>query len=143
MTRHNVQMLPPHQFYFEDDEGNLQIDTYDADMLREQKMQAVRDWNEVNKFKPVAYTGHLFDFDQESYAKVSSLALMGIGSPTGTWTTADNIDVPADAAFMRGLFEAMINHGATTHAAQRKMKNDLLAMTDAAAIAAYEVPQCH
>lgn len=138
--RHNVQMLPPHQYYYLDDTDTLQIGTYPADALREQKMQAVRDWNEAKKFEPVEYLGYLFDFDSESYAKVSSLALMGIGSPTGTWTTADNVDVPADADFMRGLFTAMINHTAVTHSMQRKMKNDLLALTDPAQIAAYEVP---
>lgn len=143
MTRHNVQMLPPHQYYFEDADGNLQVGTYDADTLREQKMQAINDWRAYMEQSPVEFAGYLFDFDAISQQRVSIIALSGVGSPTGAWTTADNIDVPADADFMRGLFTAMIERTAQTHAAQRKMKNDLLSMTDAADIAAYEVPQCH
>lgn len=138
--RHNVQMLPPHQYYYLDDADTLQIGTYPADTLREQKMQAVRDWYETQQVTAITYDGHNFDFDPTSIQRVMAVVMMGQGSPTGTWTTADNVDVPADAAFMQGLYTAMITHVATTHAAQRKFKNDLLAMTDPAEIAAYEVP---
>lgn len=133
-------MLPPHQYYFDTGEG-LEIRTYDADELREVKLLAVGEWKAARESAPVEYNGHLFDFDIVSQQRVTALALAGVGSPTGTWTTADNVDVPADAAFMKGLFIAMVTAVGITHDAQRKMKNELAALTDPALIAAYEVPQ--
>lgn len=138
--RQQVQMLPPHQYYYHDDDGDMRVGTYNAELLREQKMQAVRDWNESQQVTVVHYNGHNFDYDPISVQRVMALALAGIGSPTGTWTTADNIDVPADAAFMQGLYLSMITHAAITHSKQRKMKNDLIALTESSDIAAYEVP---
>lgn len=141
MTRQNVPKLPPHQYYFQTAVG-LEIRTYDADELREAKLAAVADWQTEMEAAPVEYEGHLFDFDQESIQRVMALALAGMGSPIGTWTTYDNVDVPADAAFMRGLFVAMVTRTGTTHKAQRRMKIELAALTDPAEIAAYEVPTC-
>ncbi len=139
--RHTVAQLAPHQYYEQTDAG-LVVREYDADTLRAGKLAAVTAWREAMESKPVEYAGHLFDFDPVSYQKVASVALAKMGSPTGTWTTADNVDVPADADFMQGLFEAMLQRGGDTHNAQRRMKTELAALTDAAAIAAYEVPQC-
>lgn len=141
MSRHNVPMLPPHQYYAETLVG-LEIRTYDADQLRDAKLAAVAEWQAAMAAAPVEYAGHLFDSDQESRQRVMALALAGVGSPTGTWTTADNVDVPADADFMRGLFAAMVTRTGTTHATQRRMKKELAALTDPAEIAAYEVPTC-
>lgn len=140
MTRHTMQMLPPHQYYFQTDNG-YEIRTYEADDLREAKLSAVAEWKAAKESAPVEYNGHLFDFDYVSQQRVTALALAGIGSPTGTWTTADNVDVPANADFMQGLFAAMVTRVGTTHDAQRRMKNELAALTDPALIAAYEVPQ--
>ena len=139
--RHTVAQLAPHQYYEQTDAG-LVVREYDADELRSGKLAAVAAWRESMESKPVEFAGHLFDFDAESRSRVSTIALAGMGSPTGNWTTADNVDVPADAGFMQGLFAAMIQRTGNTHKAQRRMKTELAALTDAAAIAAYEVPQC-
>lgn len=132
-------MLPPHQYYFETLVG-LEIRTYSPEELRAAKLAAVADWQAAMETAPVEYAGHLFDFDQESVQRVMALALAGMGSPIGTWTTYDNVDVPADAAFMRGLFVAMVTRTGTTHQVQRRCKTELALMTDPADIAAYEVP---
>lgn len=134
-------MLPPHQYYFETLVG-LEIRTYDANELREAKLAAVAEWQNAMNNKPVEYAGHQFDFDKEARERVMAVALAGLGSPTGTWTTASNIDVPADASFMQGLFEAMLTRTGTTHQMQRRYKTELAALTDPAEIAAYEVPTC-
>lgn len=134
-------MLPPHQYYFETLVG-LEIRTYSPDELRAAKLAAVAEWQLVMETAPVEYDGHLFDFDQESVQRVMALALAGMGSPIGTWTTYDNNDVPADAAFMQGLFVAMVTRTGTTHATQRRMKKELAELTAPAEIAAYEVPAC-
>jgi hypothetical protein len=139
--RHTIAQLAPHQFYEQTDAG-LVVREYGADELRAGKLTAVTAWREAMESAPVEYSGHLFDFDSESRSRISTLALAGMGSPTGTWTTAGNIDVPADAGFMHGLFVAMVQRTAETHNAQRRMKTELAALTDAAVIAAYEVPQC-
>lgn len=96
MTRHNVQILPAHQYYYYDSNNELQIGEYSADYLREIKIKAVNDWRDAMTLYPVEYAGYLFDFDSQSQQRVSIVALSGVDSPTGTWTTADNIDVPTD-----------------------------------------------
>lgn len=129
--------LPPHQYYLPD--GSLA--EYGADYLRELKLNEVNHWRDSEKAQPVEYSGHLFDFDQASQFAVLAVVIAGAGSPTGSWTTADNVDVPADRDFMAGLYAAMVAKFSTIHEAQRGMKNALIAMNSNAEIAAYGVPQ--
>lgn len=136
-----VPALPPHQHYVQTAVG-LEIRTYSADELREQKLQAVNEWNEAQQTSVFEYAGHLFDYDKTSRERIPPVALSGSGSPLGYWTTYDNKNIPADAEFMKGLYWSLLQHGAAIHHKQRKMKDDLLAMTDPAEIAAYEVPTC-
>lgn len=114
---------------------------YNADYLRGLKIAEVNHWRDHQMSNPVEYAGNLFDFDQVSQFRVLAVVMIGAGSPTGTWTTADNLDVPADAAFMAGLYAAMLQKISLVHAQQRSMKSDLLALTSAADIAAYKVLQ--
>lgn len=129
--------LPPHQYYSPDGE----VLEYQAAYLRELKIAEVNHWRDHQLAQPVEYAGNLFDFDQVSQFRVLAVVMTGDGSPTGSWTTADNIDVPADAAFMAGLYTAMLQQISLVHSQQRDMKSDLQALTSAADIAAYRVPQ--
>ena len=129
--------LPPHQYHTPS--GN--IAEYGADYLRELKLAEVNNWRDSQLTQPVEYSGHVFDFDQASQFRVLAVVMSGAGSPTGFWTTADNIDVPADHDFMLGLYTAMVTKFSTIHAAQRSMKNELIAMQSNADIAAYGVPK--
>lgn len=129
--------LPPHQYYL----PSGSITEYDADYLREIKLVEVNNWRDSQLAAPVEYAGHVFDFDQASQFRVLAVVMSGAGSPTGFWTTADNIDVPAGSEFMAGLYAAMVTKFSTIHAAQRSMKNELIAMQSNADIAAYGVPQ--
>lgn len=139
MTR-NVELLPSHQYYYFDNNNELCIGEYDLEVLREIKLLAIKEWYEKAKKEPVMYNGELFDFDEVSQQRVSTIALANIGSPTGTWTTANNTDVSADANFMRGLFQAMITKVGFLHSEQRRMKTELAALTTAEEIANYGVP---
>jgi len=117
------------------------IAEYGADYLRELKLTEVNNWRDAQLTQPVEYAGYVFDFDQASQFRVLAVVMSGAGSPTGFLTTADNIDVPADHDFMAGLYTAMLTKFSTIHAAQRSMKNELIAMQSNADIAAYGVPQ--
>ncbi len=130
-------MLPPHQYY--DEKGNIL--TYDVEYLRALKINEVSEWHSKQLELPVEYAGYLFDFDQVSQFRVLAVVMIGSGSPTGFWTTANNIDVPANTEFMLGLYTAMLTKVSIVHGQQRSMKNDILAMTKAEQIANYGVPQ--
>lgn len=129
--------LPPHQYYLPD--GS--IAEYSADYLRELKLAEVNNWRDTQLLQPVEYSGYMFDFDQASQFRVLAVVMSGAGSPTGFWTTADNVDVAADNGFMVGLYTAMVTKFSAIHAAQRTMKNELIVMQNTADIAAYGVPQ--
>lgn len=141
MRDKNLQHLPPHQYYRKNSVG-FEVCTYDAETLREQKLCAIDDWEKTMKQTPIEYLGHFFHFNTESYQKVMGQVMLGSGSITGTWTDINKVDIPADCDFMSGLFGAMNERMGMIHSTQRKMKNDLLALTDPAEIAAYEVPTC-
>jgi hypothetical protein len=129
--------LPAHQYY----SATGEILEYPVEYLRELKINEVNEWRDKSLMEPVEYEGHLFDFDQASQFRVLAVVIAGQGSPTGFWTTADNKDVPSDAAFMLGLYTAMVTKFSVIHATQRKMKTDLETLNTAAALAAYGVPQ--
>ena len=129
--------LPPHQYYLSD--GS--IAEYSADYLRELKLTEVNNWRDIQLAQPVEYSGYMFDFDQSSQFRVLAVVISGAGSPTGFWTTADNIDVASNHEFMLGLYTAMVTKFSEVHAAQRNMKSELIVMQNNADIAAYGVPQ--
>lgn len=129
--------LPAHQYYLPD--GS--VAEYSVEYLRELKINEVNHWRDCELAKPVEYHGHMFDFDQASQFRVLAVVMAGAGSPTGFWTTADNVDVPANHDFMVGLYTAMLTKFSQIHAMQRNMKNVLVSMQSNADIASYGVPQ--
>ena len=133
----NVQLLPPHQYYYEQD-GELLIGEYAADTLREQKLAAVAEWELSQEKTIILLNGHEFDYSKESYGV--ALGYLLANSLPETWTDAHNNETPVTLEFMQSLVGAMANHVSQTHSKQRKMKNDLNSMTSPADIAAYEVP---
>ena len=135
----NVQLLPPHQYYYDQD-GELLVGEYSADTLRAQKLAAVAEWRLAQQSVTLTVDGNEFDFSQNSYN--TALGYLMTNSLPETWTDAHNNDVPVTLEFMQSLVAAMSQHISQTHSKQRTMKNELNNMTSAADIAAYEVPAC-
>lgn len=132
----NVQLLPPHQYYYEQD-GELLVGEYSADTLRAQKLAAVADWHLSQQNTIITVGAHDVDFNERSHS--AAVGYVASGLLPQTWTDAHNDEIPVTLEFMKSLVAAMTNHVARTHAAQRRMKNELNNMTSAAEIAAYEV----
>lgn len=109
------------------------------DVVKENKTTEINSWRDGENLSPVLYQGELFDADPESQFRVLAVVIMGSGSPTGYWTSADNKDIPADAAFMQGLYTAMITRVATVHHRQRVMKTEVAALTTPQAVYEYKV----
>lgn len=135
----NVQLLPSHQYYYEQD-GELLVGEYSADTLRAQKLAAVADWHLSQQNVTLTVDGNDFDFNQKSYSV--ALGYLMTNSLPETWTDAHNNEIPVTLEFMQSLVAAMTQHISQTHSKQRTMKNELNNMTSAADIAAYEVPAC-
>lgn len=132
----NVQLLPSHQYYYEQD-GKLLVGEYSADTLRAQKLAAVVDWQLSQQDVTLTVGENEFDFNQTSYSV--ALGYLMTNSLPETWTDAHNNEIPVTLEFMQSLVSAMTQHISQTHSKQRRMKNELNNITSAADIAAYEV----
>ncbi len=115
------------------------VEDLSLDILKNNKINEINAWKDSENQKPVTYQNELFDVDQESQFRVLTVVLLGNGSPTGYWTSADNKDIVADNAFMQGLYSAMLTKVATIHHRQRVMKAEIGLLTTPAEIFAYEV----
>jgi hypothetical protein len=129
--------LSPHQYY---DESGIVLE-YNIDYLRALKLNEISSWHKQQLELPVEYNGNLFDFDQVSQFRVLAVVMIGSGSPTGFWTTANNVDVSANAEFMLGLYTAMLTKVSVTHSQQRSMKNKVINMVSAYEVANYGIPE--
>lgn len=118
---------------------NWLVTDLDLEYLRFQKLDEVTLWKEQESESPVEFSEHYFDNDSESQFRVLAVVMLGGGSPTGYWTSADNFDVLADADFMKGLYSAMLTKAATVHHMQRQMKNAIEQLKTAAEVYNYKV----
>ena len=116
-----------------------EVEDIPLDDLRSTKVAKINQWRDERNMEPVEFSGHLFDNDPESQFRVLAIVILGTGSPTGYWTTADNKDVLADATFMQGLYGAMLTKMATTHHQQREMKKQIESLGNPEVIYGFQV----
>jgi hypothetical protein len=122
--------------------GNIQqwaIEDLPLESLKQQKTEEVNAWRDNELLSPVSYSGFYFDADQQSQFRVLAVVMLGGGSPTGYWTSADNQDVFANADFMKGLYSAMLTKVATVHHLQRQMKNAIQQLNTSSEVYNYKV----
>lgn len=94
------------------------------------KRSEINFWRDQEENAGFAALGHNWDSTPQSREKLINAHLGGQGSPTGFWTSADDVDVPnADATFIAALWGAMVTRGAQIHARQREMKAALGALS--------------
>lgn len=86
------------------------------------ELKAARDTAEV---EPIAYNGHLYDYDSKARDRISAaiiaLELQGEGA-TIEWTTADNEDAVVTAQNLRAIVAAVAVRSNLLHVAYRKAK---------------------
>ena len=86
------------------------------------ELKAERDNKEV---EPIAYNGHLYDYDSKARDRISAAIIavdvQGEGAKI-SWTTADNEDVCVTAADLRAIVAAVAVRSNLLHIAYRKAK---------------------
>lgn len=92
---------------------------------------------------PIAYGGSLFDADATALRNIAGWQTQlaaGAVLPEGfVWRDADNVDHPADAAFLNGLGAAITLRGTALYQAAWTHKANIAALTDIDAIIGYDV----
>ncbi|WP_418533113.1 DUF4376 domain-containing protein [Phascolarctobacterium succinatutens] len=100
------------------------------------ELKAERDSKEV---EPIAYNGHLYDYDSKARDRISAaiiaLELQGEGT-TIEWTTADNADTPVTANDLKMIIAAVAVRSNKLHTAYRVAKEKVEAATTAADVEA-------
>jgi hypothetical protein len=95
------------------------------------ELKAARDTAEV---EPIAYNGHLYDYDSKARDRISAaiiaLELQGEGA-TIEWTTADNEDAVVTAQNLRAIVAAVAVRSNLLHVAYRKAKEQVEAAVTA------------
>ena len=96
------------------------------------ELKAERDSKEV---EPIAYNGHLYDYDSKARDRISAaiiaLELQGEGT-TIEWTTADNADTPVTANDLKMIIAAVAVRSNKLHTAYRIAKEKVEEATTAA-----------
>ena len=86
------------------------------------ELKAERDNKEV---EPIAYNGHLYDYDSKARDRISAaiiaLDVQGEGAKI-SWTTADNEDAVVTAQDLRAIVAAVAVRSNLLHIAYRKAK---------------------
>lgn len=95
------------------------------------ELKAARDTAEV---EPIAYNGHLYDYDSKARDRISAaiiaLELQGEGA-TIEWTAADNEDAVVTAQNLRAIVAAVAVRSNLLHVAYRKAKEQVEAAVTA------------
>lgn len=113
----------------------IDADVATDDDLRYSARQQINAWRDNQREAGFPAIGHQWDSDSESRDNLTAVVIAGQGSPTGTWTSADDIDVAVTAQDMGAIYGAMLMRGGAIHARQRAMKALLSGMSRAELLA--------
>ena len=93
--------------------------------IRERKIIELKRLRDTAEVEPIAYNGHLYDYDSKARDRISAaiiaLDVQGEGAKI-SWTTADNEDVCVTAADLRAIVAAVVVRSNLLHIAYRKAK---------------------
>lgn len=93
--------------------------------LRERKIIELKRQRDTAEVEPIAYNGHLYDYDSKARDRISAaiiaLELQSEGA-TIEWTTADNDDAVVTAQDLRAIVAAVAVRSNLLHIAYRKAK---------------------
>lgn len=93
--------------------------------LRERKIMELKFQRDTAEVEPIAYNGHLYDYDSKARDRISAaiiaLELQGEGV-TIEWTTADNDDAVVTAQDLRMIIASVAARSNKLHTAYRAAK---------------------
>ena len=98
------------------------------------ELKAARDSRETS---PIEYNGHLFDFDEKSYSRITA-AIYALDLSGGTihWTTADNDTVEVSSNDLRGVIASAAVRSNALHIKYRGYKDRVNAAMNASEVRA-------
>ncbi|WP_337807663.1 DUF4376 domain-containing protein [Phascolarctobacterium succinatutens] len=107
--------------------------------IKEHKILTLKIQRDNLEVEPIAYNGHLYDYDSKARDRISAaiiaLELQGEGA-TIEWTTADNADTPVTATDLKMIIAAVAVRSNKLHTAYRVTKEKVEAATTAADVEA-------
>lgn len=107
--------------------------------VRERKIIDLKRQRDTVEVEPIAYNGHLYDYDSKARDRISAaiiaLELQGEGT-TIEWTTADNADTPVTATDLKMIIAAVAVRSNKLHTAYRIAKEKVEEATTAADVEA-------
>lgn len=93
--------------------------------VKQRKILTLKRQRDTAEVEPIAYNGHLYDYDSKARDRISAaiiaLELQGEGA-TIEWTTADNADTPVMANDLKMIIAAVAVRSNKLHTAYRKAK---------------------
>lgn len=107
----------------------IDADKATDDDLRYSARMQINEWRDAQRAAGFEAFGRRWDSDPEARENLTIVVMVGMGSPTGLWTTADDQDVAATPEMLNGMYAAMVVRGGEIHARSRAMKALLPAMT--------------
>lgn len=103
--------------------------------VKEHKILTLKTQRDSLEVEPIAYNGHLYDYDSKARDRISAaiiaLELQGEGA-TIEWTTADNADTPVTATDLKMIIAAVAVRSNKLHTAYRIAKEKVEEATTAA-----------
>jgi hypothetical protein len=110
--------------------------------VKQRKILTLKRQRDTAEVEPIAYNGHLYDYDSKARDRISAaiiaLELQGEGA-TIEWTTADNADTPVTANDLKMIIAAVAVRSNKLHTAYRVAKEKVEAATTVAEVEAVTV----
>lgn len=107
--------------------------------VKQRKILMLKRQRDTAEVEPIAYNGHLYDYDSKARDRISAaiiaLELQGEGA-TIEWTTADNADTPVTANDLKMIIASVAVRSNKLHTAYRVSKEKVEAATTAADVEA-------
>lgn len=107
--------------------------------VKQRKILMLKRQRDTAEVEPIAYNGHLYDYDSKARDRISAaiiaLELQG-GGATIEWTTADNADTPVTATDLKMIIAAVAVRSNKLHTAYRIAKEKVEEATTAADVEA-------
>ena len=98
------------------------------------ELKAARDSREIS---PIEHNGHLFDFDEKSYSRITAaIYALDVSGGTINWTTADNDTVEVSADDLRGVIASAAVRSNELHIKYRTYKERVNAAMNASEVRA-------
>lgn len=105
--------------------------------IRARKIVELKRQRDAAEVEPIAYGGHLYDYDSKARDRISAaiiaLDVQGEGAKI-SWTTADNEDAVVTADDLRAIVAAVAVRSNLLHVAYRKAKAQVEAAGTAAEV---------